>query len=126
MSDTHQECLFCKIISGHVPSSKVYEDELVFAFKDIHPQAPTHILVVPKAHLAKLSDATPAHEAALGRMLKVSGEIAAANGSPNGYRSVINTGEVGRQDVYHVHMHILGGPEKLRGPMLGERNKPTL
>jgi histidine triad (HIT) family protein len=117
MSD---DCIFCKIVRGEIPSSKVYEDDLVLAFKDIHPIAPMHILVVPKAHIAKLSDAGSEHEPALGRLLKVSGEIAAANGSTDGYRCIINTGRVGRQDVYHVHMHLLGGTEPLRSGLLNK------
>ncbi len=114
---TIDDCIFCKIVRGEIPSAKVYEDELVLAFKDIHPQAPTHVLVVPKRHLEKLDDATAAHEPALGRMLAIAPRVARDNGSPDGCRTIINNGRVGRQDVLHVHLHVLGGPERL-GAML--------
>ncbi len=114
---TVDDCIFCKIVRGEIPAAKIYEDELVLAFKDIHPQAPTHVLVVPKRHLASLDDASDVHEAALGRMLLVAPRLARENGSPDGFRAIINNGRIGRQDVTHVHLHVLGGPERL-GAML--------
>ena len=111
------DCLFCKIVRGDIPSSKAYEDELVFAFHDIHPARPLHILVIPKRHIASLSDVGPDDEPVLGRMLSVAEKLAAANGSPEGFRVIINTGRIGGQEVPHLHAHIVGGPEPV-GPML--------
>jgi histidine triad (HIT) family protein len=110
-------CLFCKIVRGEIPSRKAYEDELVLAFHDIHPVAPVHLLVVPKTHIATLADVQNGHEPALGRMMGVAARIAAEQGSPDGFRMIVNTGRVGRQEVMHVHAHILGGKEAL-GAML--------
>jgi histidine triad (HIT) family protein len=118
MTDPH--CIFCKIIRGEIPAKKVHEDEHVLAFHDVRPQAPVHLLVVPKQHVATLYDAEPGHEKALGRMLALAGELARKEGAAEGFRTIINTGRVGHQEVYHVHMHVLGGPEPL-GPMLSRR-----
>ena len=108
------DCLFCKIIAGSIPSSKVYEDEDMFVFKDIHPAAPVHLLMVPKRHIASLAHVTPEDAPLLGRMLAKAPELAAANGCnpypEGGFRVVINTGEEGGQEVHHLHIHILGGP----------------
>ncbi|HMM55821.1 MAG TPA: histidine triad nucleotide-binding protein [Candidatus Desulfobacillus sp.] len=113
-------CLFCRIVRGEIPSRKVYEDELVLAFHDINPIAPVHLLVVPKGHLASLYDCAAADEPALGRMLAVAGRLAREQGARDGFRTIVNTGRVGRQEVYHVHLHVLGGPDVLPG-MLGEK-----
>lgn len=113
-------CIFCKIVRGEIPAKKAYEDELVLAFHDIRPQAPVHILVIPKTHVASLYDAQPGHEAPLGRMLAVAGKLAREAGAAEGFRTIINNGRVAHQEVYHVHMHVLGGPESL-GPMLARR-----
>ncbi|MBX3648107.1 MAG: histidine triad nucleotide-binding protein [Rhodocyclaceae bacterium] len=110
-----QDCLFCKIASGEIPSKKVYEDEHVFAFHDIHPIAPVHFLIIPKAHVPSLYECEPEHEAALGRVLALAGRLAREQGATDGFRSIINTGRVGRQEVYHVHVHIIGGPDVLPG-----------
>jgi histidine triad (HIT) family protein len=110
-------CIFCKIVRGEIPAQKVYEDSDVLAFPDIRPQAPVHVLIVPKAHIATLYDATAAHQTALGKMLAVAGKIAREAGAGDGFRTIINNGRVGHQEVYHVHMHVLGGPDPL-GPML--------
>jgi histidine triad (HIT) family protein len=118
MSDAN--CIFCKIVRGEIPADKAYEDELVLAFHDIRPQAPVHVLVIPRAHVATLYDAQPGHEAALGRMLAVAGKLAREAGAAEGFRTIINSGRVAHQEVYHVHMHVLGGPEPL-GPMLLRR-----
>lgn len=103
-------CLFCKIIAGQIPARKVYEDDELLAFHDIHPWAPVHVLVIPKLHLPGLSDAGPGHEAMLGRMLALAPRLMRELGVVNGYRTVINTGPDGGQEVYHLHMHVMGGP----------------
>ncbi len=111
------DCLFCKIVAGTIPSQKVYEDELILAFKDIHPARPVHILVVPKKHMTSLATVAPEDAEVLGQMLIKANEIAVAQGSPDGFRVIINTGHIGQQEVPHLHMHIVGGPEPV-GPML--------
>ena len=102
-------CLFCKIIAGDIPSAKVYEDELVYAFRDIAPQAPTHILVVPKAHMDSCNAVTAENSAVVAHIFEVIPGIAAAEGLTNGYRVVSNCGEDAGQTVPHLHFHILGG-----------------
>ena len=114
---TAASCVFCKIVRGEIPSNKIYDDAEVIAFHDIRPQAPVHLLVIPKAHIATLYDAGSAHQAALGKMLAIAGRLAREAGATDGFRTIINNGRVGHQEVYHVHMHVLGGPEPL-GPML--------
>ena len=114
---TDANCIFCKIVRGEVAARKVHEDEHVLAFHDVRPQAPVHLLVIPKAHVATLYDADMRHHQALGRMLVIAGELARKAGAAEGFRTIINTGRVGHQEVYHVHMHVLGGPDPL-GPML--------
>ena len=106
-------CIFCKIVKGEIPSKKFYEDDDILAFADIHPVAPLHALIIPKKHIAMLSEATQQDAALLGKMMVVAGKIAAENDSPEGFRTIVNTGKIGRQDVYHVHMHLLGGPKPL-------------
>ncbi len=101
--------LFGKILRKEIPANIVYEDDLCLAFRDITPQAPTHILIIPKKHIPKLADATPEDHALLGHLLIKTKEIAAKEGLVNGYRTVINTGEDGGQTVYHLHIHLLGG-----------------
>lgn len=103
------DCLFCKIIGGEIPSSKVYEDELVFAFRDIAPMAPTHILVVPKAHLDSCDAVTAENSAVVAHIFEVIPRIAQAEGLVNGYRVVSNCGPDAGQTVKHLHFHILGG-----------------
>ena len=112
-----EDCLFCRIVRGEIPSRKVYEDDEVFAFHDIHPQRPLHLLVVPKRHIASLATVTAADEPTLGRLLAVAHQLAAENGSPDGFRVIINTGYVGGQEVEHLHAHVVGGNEPV-GPML--------
>ena len=104
-----ENCLFCKIIGGVIPSDKVYEDELVFAFRDIAPQAPTHILVVPKAHIDSCNGITAENSAVVARIFEVIPQIAKAEGLENGYRVITNCGADGCQSVLHLHFHILGG-----------------
>jgi histidine triad (HIT) family protein len=111
------DCIFCKIAAGAIPSRKVYEDQDLFAFHDIQPKAPVHFLVIPKLHIASLVEADLSHQMVLGKMLALSGQLAREQGLAEGFRNIINTGRVGRQEVYHLHMHILGGLEPL-GPMI--------
>ena len=110
-------CIFCKIVAGQIPSRKVFEDDDMLAFHDIHPQAPVHFMIVPKRHIDSLAEARPEDAPVLGRMLTVAARLAREQGSPEGFRTVINTGRIGRQDVYHLHIHIIGGPTPL-GRML--------
>ena len=105
------DCLFCKIIAGDIPSNKVYEDETVFAFRDIAPQAPTHILVVPKAHMESVNDVTAGNSAVVAHIFEVIPQIAKAEGLANGYRVVSNCGADAGQTVSHLHFHILGGKQ---------------
>ncbi len=110
------DCLFCKIVAGKIPARKVHEDAHVLAFHDIHPWAPVHILIVPKLHITSMVDVTPEHQALLGHMLAISPRLMLALGVENGYRHLINTGPDGRQEVMHLHMHVMGGPRPwLRG-----------
>ena len=105
-----EKCLFCKIVAGEIPSAKVYEDEVCLAFNDISPQAPTHVLIIPREHLASLAEAEAAHEKTLGHLLLTAGKIARDKGfADNGYRVVINTNRDGGQTVYHLHVHLLAG-----------------
>jgi histidine triad (HIT) family protein len=114
------DCIFCKIVQGEIPSSKVYEDEDVFAFRDIRPLAPVHFMIVPREHVASLYEANMAQHRALGKMLAVAGELARKEGAGDGFRTIINTGRVGHQEVYHLHMHVIGGPDPL-GPMISRK-----
>jgi histidine triad (HIT) family protein len=102
-------CLFCKIIEGTIPSTPVYQDELAYAFADINPKAPVHLLVVPRAHIGSLDDTGEDKRALLGHLLWAAAEIARQQGLGNGYRIVVNTGEDGGQTVDHLHLHLLGG-----------------
>ena len=103
------DCLFCKIIAGAIPSTKVYEDELCYAFRDIAPQAPTHILVVPKAHIESVNGITAENSGLVAHIFEVIPTIARAEGLENGYRVVSNCGPDAGQTVFHLHFHILGG-----------------
>jgi histidine triad (HIT) family protein len=102
-------CLFCKIVDGSIPSTAVYEDEKCYAFADIHPQAPVHVLVVPREHFGSLDDCLENDIPLLGHLLWAAGEIACKLKLINGYRVTINTGEDGGQTVDHLHLHLLGG-----------------
>ncbi len=104
-----ENCLFCKIIRGEIPSGKVYEDDDVYAFSDIAPQAPVHILAVPKEHIASLDEVTSDNSSSVARIMEAIPKIAAAAGLANGYRVITNIGEDGCQSVKHLHFHILGG-----------------
>ena len=105
------DCLFCKIIKGDIPSTKVYEDELVYAFRDIAPQAPTHILVIPKAHIDSVNGITQENSAVVAHIFEVIPKIAAEEGLTGGYRVVSNCGADAGQTVFHRHFHILGGKQ---------------
>ena len=108
---THDpNCIFCKIVAGKIPASKAYEDDDILAFHDIQPWAPVHILVIPKQHITSMVDVGPEHQALLGKMMTVSPRLMLELGVTNGYRHLINTGQDGRQEVQHVHLHVMGGP----------------
>lgn len=102
-------CLFCNIINGSIPSQAVYQDDQCYAFADINPQAPVHILVLPRQHIASIAHAGREHEALIGHLHWAAAEIARSRGLLRGYRTVINTGEDGGQTVDHIHLHLLGG-----------------
>ncbi len=110
-------CVFCKIVLGQIPSRKAYEDAEVLAFHDIHPIAPVHVLLIPKQHIASLEEVGDGHQAVLGRLLVVAPRIAREQGADDGFRVIVNTGRVGRQEVFHLHLQVLGGKEPL-GAML--------
>lgn len=104
------QCLFCRIAAGEIPSNEVYSDEHVYAFRDISPAAPQHILVIPRKHLSSLNDTAAEDEAVLGKLLLTARQIAADQGfAEDGFRTVINTGELGGQTVFHIHAHVLSG-----------------
>jgi histidine triad (HIT) family protein len=103
------DCLFCKIGRKEIPAKFVYEDPEIFAFEDIHPQAPTHLLICPRKHMISLDDVEAADAALLGRVLLVAKQLAAERGISGGYRTIINNGEGAGQTVDHLHLHILGG-----------------
>jgi histidine triad (HIT) family protein len=118
-------CIFCKIASKQIPSSTVYEDEHLLAFKDINPAAPVHLLIIPKQHVASLSDCNDGHAELLGKMLALAPKLAAEHGiavqtdadgeKSGGFKTLINTGPDGGQEVYHLHLHVYGGPRPWRG-----------
>ncbi|WP_314436243.1 histidine triad nucleotide-binding protein [Massilia timonae] len=118
-------CIFCKIVAKQIPAAVVYEDEDVLAFKDINPAAPVHLLVIPKQHVSTLSDCTEEHTALLGKMLALAPKLAkengidvkiGADGKPGGgFKTLINAGPDGGQEVYHLHLHMYGGPRPWRG-----------
>jgi histidine triad (HIT) family protein len=112
-----ENCLFCKIAAGQIPSRKVYEDDEILAFHDINPARPVHLLVIPKRHITSLATASEADAPLLGRMLALAHRLATEQGSPDGFRLIINTGRIGHQEVQHLHAHVVGGPEPV-GPML--------
>jgi histidine triad (HIT) family protein len=110
MSAHDPNCIFCKIIEGKIPSKKLFEDDDVLAFHDINPIAPVHFLIIPKRHIATLYDAQAEDALLLGKMLGLAPRLAKQAGAENGFRTVVNTGPDGGQEVYHVHMHVMGGP----------------
>ncbi|HXZ97599.1 MAG TPA: histidine triad nucleotide-binding protein [Burkholderiales bacterium] len=106
-------CIFCKIVRGEIPSKKVYEDGEILAFHDINPLAPVHFMLIPKQHVESLADVRGAHQDVLGKMMVLAPKLAEEQGCKDGFRTIINTGRVARQDVFHLHIHIIGGPEVL-------------
>ena len=103
------DCLFCKIAAGEIPSNKVYEDDQILAFRDIAPQAPTHILIIPKAHIAGAQEITSQNSAVVAHIFEVAAELARQEGLDKGFRIVTNVGEHGTQSVKHLHFHLVGG-----------------
>jgi histidine triad (HIT) family protein len=111
------DCLFCKIVAGDIPSSKVYEDDDLFAFDDITPQAPTHVLIVPRRHIDSLDKAEASDQELLGKLMLAAADIAREKGfAKDGYRVVINTNENGGQTVFHLHVHLMGGRQFIFPP----------
>ena len=112
MSTAHTDpnCVFCKIATGQIPSKKAYEDEHLLAFHDIHPWAPVHVLIIPKQHIATLAEVGPEHQELMGRILTLAPRLMREQGVTNGFRTIINTGQDGGQEVYHLHVHVSGGP----------------
>jgi histidine triad (HIT) family protein len=110
MKDSDPNCIFCKIVAGQIPSKKAFEDEHLLAFHDINPWAPVHVLIIPKQHIAMFSDVGPEHQELMGRMLVLAPRLMRELGVDNGFRTLINTGQDGLQEVYHLHMHVIGGP----------------
>jgi histidine triad (HIT) family protein len=111
MSDNN--CIFCKIARGDLPSKKVYEDDDMLAFHDINPLAPVHFMIIPKKHVDSLAAVGDEHAPVLGKMMARAGRLAREQGAADGFRTIVNTGRIGRQDVYHLHIHIIGGPDPL-------------
>lgn len=114
MSASDPNCLFCKIVEGKIPSRKVHEDEEMIAFHDIHPWAPVHFLMVPKAHIPSMAQVGPEHAGLLGRMMALAPQLAEKAGCQpypaGGFRVVVNTGEHAGQEIHHLHIHVMGGP----------------
>jgi len=108
-----ESCLFCKIVRGEIPCNRVYEDAEVLAFHDIHPTAPIHFMLIPKLHIASLTEIEDQHHDLLGKMMLLVPRLAQEQGCTDGFRTIINTGRVGGQEVYHLHIHIIGGMERL-------------
>ncbi|SCY50238.1 histidine triad nucleotide-binding protein [Nitrosospira sp. Nsp13] len=108
-----ENCIFCKIVQGEIPSKKVYEDADVFAFHDIHPAAPVHFMLIPKLHINSLAGVEDKHRDLLGDMMVLIPRLAKEQGCTDGFRTVINTGRVGGQEVYHLHIHVIGGRDRL-------------
>ncbi len=106
------DCIFCKIVAGSIPSKKIYEDDDVVAFHDIHPIAPVHFLIVPKLHIESLASCEESHQTLLGKMLLLAPKLAAEQGL-KGFRTMINTGREGGQEVFHIHIHVFGGGSSL-------------
>ena len=111
------DCIFCKIVKGAIPSRKVYEDNEVFAFHDVNPVAPVHFMIIPKQHIDSMAHLEDKHRDMAGRLMVLAGKLAKEQGCNNGFRAIINTGPIARQEVQHLHVHIMGGPDVLP-PML--------
>jgi histidine triad (HIT) family protein len=111
------DCIFCKIVRGEIPCKKIYEDEDILAFHDINPIAPVHFMVIPKQHVASLAEVDASHGEMLGKLFGKIGQLARSQGLADGFRTIVNTGRIGQQEVYHLHVHVVGGPDPV-GPML--------
>ena len=122
MAGSDPQCLFCRIVRGEIPSRKVYEDDEILAFHDIRPLAPVHFLLIPKLHVPSLAEAEMIHAPVLGKMLALTGRLAREQGADDGFRLIVNTGRVGHQEVYHLHIHVIGGPHGL-GPMIARQKE---
>ena len=107
---TDPNCIFCKIAAGQLPAKLLYQDDDILAFHDIHPAAPVHFLIIPRLHLPSLFDAGIEHVPLLGKMLQLVPRLAREQGCDDGFRTVINTGQNGGQEVFHLHLHVMGGP----------------
>jgi histidine triad (HIT) family protein len=107
------DCLFCKIVRGELPSKKAYEDEEVLVFHDIHPIAPVHLLLIPKVHVESLVSCDAQHQTLLGKLLLLAPKLAQEYGLDDGFRTMINTGRGGGQEVFHLHVHVFGGGERV-------------
>jgi histidine triad (HIT) family protein len=111
------DCIFCKIIAGEIPSTQIYADQTVIAFRDINPVAPTHVLIIPRKHIETVNDLTPEDESLVGHLFTTAGKIAESEGiAESGYRLIINCGSDGGQVVYHLHVHLIGG-QRMQHPM---------
>ena len=119
---TDPKCVFCKIVRGEIPSRKVYEDADVLAFHDIQPAAAVHFMLVPKKHVASLYDVTPDDVPVMGKIMTLAGRLAREQGAASGFRTIVNTGPVAHQEVQHVHVHVIGGPDPL-GPMIARKTR---
>ena len=113
MTASDPNCIFCKIVRGEIPCRKVHEDADVMAFHDIQPQADLHFMIIPKKHVASLYDVTDADAPVMGRILTLAGRLAREQGGNDGFRTIINTGRIGQQEVQHVHVHVIAGSEPL-------------
>jgi histidine triad (HIT) family protein len=111
----NEDCIFCKIIAGKIPATLVQQDEELIVIEDVHPQAPTHLLLIPRTHIAKVLDLGPEHAGLLSRIFSAANRLARARGLENGFRLVVNNGPGGGQTVHHLHVHLLGG-RPLRWP----------
>ncbi len=107
---TEASCIFCRIVRGEIPAQMVHQDQDLVVFRDIHPAAPVHLLMVPRLHVESLIEAGPEHSALLGKMLLLAPRLARENGAEDGFRLVVNNGPGGGQEVYHLHLHLMGGP----------------
>jgi len=111
--ETDPNCIFCKIVRGEIPGRKVFEDDDVLAFHDIQPQADLHFMIIPKKHVKSLYDVTAADATVLGKILTIAGRLAREQGATDGFRTIVNTGRIGQQEVQHVHVHVIAGSEPL-------------
>lgn len=103
------DCLFCKILDGEVPSDKIYEDDMVYVFRDIYPKADVHLLIIPRIHVASLNELDESHDKVMAHMMRLLPKLAKEQGLDTGYRTIINTGKGGGQEVFHLHLHLMGG-----------------